>query len=206
MRSEVIKLNYYGGLGCNETVCFPWKCPEWVKRRNTWTWAWWKVCFLRLYLSKAGLAVSNGSPIFAVHAVGQFVLPDECSVLSTRAALQPSCTLGNDATHHLRYTQVHLQHSGTQALLLACSLHQRKLSIFSPLVYQSSADVLRTINTGVTMQNKFSYGTWFFSFLMLKRAGWTAASADSFSICRAHRAGRVRVPGATLLQPRAVSG
>lgn len=69
--------------------------------------------FHHLYLSKAGLAVSDVSPIFAVQAVSQFVLPDKCSVLSARAALQPSCTLGNDATHHLQYTQVNLQHSET---------------------------------------------------------------------------------------------
>lgn len=37
MRSEVIKLNYYGGFGCNEMVCFPWKCPDRVKRMETWS-------------------------------------------------------------------------------------------------------------------------------------------------------------------------
>ncbi len=67
------------------------------------------VCVL-LYLSKPSLAVCDVSPVFAGQAVSQFVLPDERSVLSAGAALQPSCTLGNNATHHLGHTEVHLQH------------------------------------------------------------------------------------------------
>lgn len=65
------------------------------------------------HLSKAGLAVGDVSPIFAVQAVSQLELPDEGSVLGARAALQPSRTLGNDAAHRLRYTQVNLQRSET---------------------------------------------------------------------------------------------
>lgn len=66
------------------------------------------VCVL-LYLSKPSLAVSDVGPVFAIRAVSQFVLPDKCSVL--RTALQASCTLGNNATHHLGHTEVHLQHT-----------------------------------------------------------------------------------------------
>lgn len=67
-----------------------------------------RVCVL-LYLSKPSLAVSDVGPVFAIRAVSQFVLPDKCSVL--RTALQASCTLGNNATHHLGHTEVHLQHT-----------------------------------------------------------------------------------------------
>lgn len=66
-----------------------------------------------LYLSEPSLAVSDVSPVFAGQAVRQFVLPDKRSVLSAGAALQPSCTLGNDATYHLGHTKVHLQHRQT---------------------------------------------------------------------------------------------
>lgn len=66
-----------------------------------------------LYLSKPSLAVSDVSPVFPGQAVGQLVLPDKRSVLSAGAALQPSCTLGNNATHHLGHAKVRLQHRQT---------------------------------------------------------------------------------------------
>ena len=69
------------------------------------------------YLGEASLAVGDVGPVFASQAVRQFILPNECSVLCTAAALQPSCTLGNNATHHLGYTQVHLQQSSMYSLL-----------------------------------------------------------------------------------------
>lgn len=71
------------------------------------------VCVPLFYLSKSSLAVSNVGPVFAGQAVSQFVLPDKRSVLSAGAALKPSCTLGNNATHGLGHTKVHLQYRQT---------------------------------------------------------------------------------------------
>ena len=64
-----------------------------------------------LYLCKPSLAVGDESPVFARQAVRQFVLPDEGSVLGACAALQASCTLGNNATHRLGHAEVGLQHA-----------------------------------------------------------------------------------------------
>lgn len=113
MRSEVIKLNYYWGLGCNEMVCFFVEMSRVGEKQRDVDLSRKRSGFHHRYLREAALAVSDVSPIFAVQAVSQFVLPDKRSVLSAGAALQPSCTLGNDATHHLCYTQVNLQRSGT---------------------------------------------------------------------------------------------
>lgn len=93
------------------------------------------VCVPLLYLSKPRLAVNDVGPFFAGQAVCKFVLPDKCSVFSTGAALQPSCTLGNNATHHLGHTKVHLQHRQTELLLLAHSLHHRNQSLSRAVVY-----------------------------------------------------------------------
>lgn len=84
---------------------------------------------------------------------------------------------------------------------VACALHHKNNQFSAPLSINAAL-----MSCTQSIQNKFSYWTWFFSFLMFNRAGWVAASAALFSICRSHRASRVRVPGATLLQPRAVSG
>lgn len=79
------------------------------------------VCVIHLhvcvvYLRKPSLAVHNIVPVFAVQAVRQFVLPDKCSVLGAGAALQASCTLGNNATYHLGRTEIHLK-SGKSYLI-----------------------------------------------------------------------------------------
>lgn len=88
---------------------------------------------LRVYLRKAGLAVSDVSPVFAVHAVSQFVLPDKGSVLGSGAALQPPRTLGNDATHRLRYTQVHLQHRRNISIMAGLiSARQKAINFQAP--------------------------------------------------------------------------
>lgn len=88
------------------------------------------VCLL--YLSEPSLAVSDVGPVFAGQAVRQFVLPDKCSVLSTRAALQPSCTLGNNAAHRLGHTEVHLQHKNR--IITLCTTEARQSLHSQPYV------------------------------------------------------------------------
>lgn len=71
-----------------------------------------------LHLSEAGLAVCDVRPVFARHAVSQFVLPDKRPALGAGAALQPSCTLGNNAAHRLGHAEVRLQHARTHIIII----------------------------------------------------------------------------------------
>lgn len=115
------------------------------------------VCVSLLYLRKASLAVSDVSPVFAGQAVRQFVLPDKRSVLSARAALQPSCTLGNNATHHLGYAQVRLQHTPNIIIVLSspCPTETNRFSDPLPARAALACRVAGTqsIHAGFPLQN-----------------------------------------------------
>lgn len=60
----------------------------------------------------------------------QFILSDKSSVLSGGAAFQPSCTLGNDAPHHLGRTKIHLWEERRKTLSVVGLWSHIKLIIF----------------------------------------------------------------------------